>query len=92
MDSFSFFIEISDKFVFLFLYNPLKFHNTPSHRLKNSLEFVGTYEGGIFLPSVVADFLRGNAHSGGTRKVGMRNVLFFVCVASTESTVYFHFG
>ncbi len=41
------------------------------------------------MPSVVADFLRGNAHSGGTRKVGIRNILFFVCVASRESTVYF---
>ena len=35
-------------FEFLILYNPPKFHNTPSHRLKNLLEFVGVYEGGIF--------------------------------------------
>ena len=48
-------------FEFLILYNPPKFHNTPSHRLKNLLEFVGAYEGGFFLPFVAADFLKGVA-------------------------------
>ncbi len=43
----------------LLLCNPPKLHNTPSHRLKNSFEFVGTYEGGIFLPFVAADFFGG---------------------------------
>ena len=54
-----------------------KISQSPSHRLKNSLEFVGTYEGGIFLPFVAADFFKGgNAHSGGIKKGGIRNVSF----------------
>ena len=74
-----------------FLCNPPKFHNTPSHRLKNLLEFVGTYEGGIFLPFVAADFFRGGVSlfRGSRQNVSIRILLFFVCLASTESTVYF---
>jgi len=74
-----------------FLCNPPKFHNTPSHRLKNLLEFVGTYEGGIFsLPRCRRFFGEGvSLFRENRQNISIRILLFFVCLASTESTVYF---